>query len=380
MGSQHTGVIQTLYESREKKGIKLQFNPETAAEIESYITGLNDMAEAYKKVPEIVQGLNELKSKANALLISHASEDEIISGIRKLTTVQGPDGQKINVSSFGKGKSQKVKDADEFKERTLKRIDQTIQNTVALMQWKSDPTLGAFLQQARAIDRGLSGHEMDKLVKELIRSDSFQAYQSSKEAYIKEWLKPFQAELGRPIESLTEEELQEAMKRMKVVMKQRMTEGNLIVHPNPDQFKDFNMKNHDMINGYDKTFWNNDLLIDEFIAFTQGVLSRFTFLLDKQFLVFQFRQEPYLYLIGFSHEAFVNAEQLEDGNLLIAPHIKAIIPGKENTYRELNKTGFTSVGLYMDMLRETLKPFFSALAEKINFPLSKEFKQHFRIS
>ena len=80
-----------------------------------------------------------------------------------------------------------------------------------------------------------------------------------------------------------------------------MNEGNLIVHPESEKFREFNQEDHDMINGHEKAFWLNDLLIDEFIEFTKAVLNRFTFMLDKQFLVFQFRNEPYLYLIGFSY-------------------------------------------------------------------------------
>lgn len=377
--AQQIGVIQTLYDSREKKGIKVKFNPQIAAEIETYLTGLEGLIETYKDKPEIVQGLSEVKVKANALLISNTPEDEIIGKIRKMTTVKGPDGRKMNITAFGKGKSLQVNDESVFKERTLKRLNQTIQNTMALMQWDSEnKDLGGFLADLRNIDQNLSGRELDKLVKSIVNSEYFSAYQKSKEAYLREWLKPFQDELGKPVESLTQEELQEAMKRMKIVMKQRLNEGNLVIHPNSDDFKDFNAHDHDMVNGNEKSFWLNDLLIDEFINFTQAVLSRFTFLLDKKFLVFQFKNEPYLYLIGFSHDAFLNAEQSDDGSLLITPHAKPIMQ-RDKTYREVNKSGFPSVGLYTDVLKDTLKPFLIALAEKIGFEFSKEFKMHFRM-
>ena len=101
--------------------------------------------------------------------------------------------------------------------------------------------------------------------------------------------------------------------------------------------------------------------------------------MDKQFLVFQFRQEPYLYLIGFSHNAFLKAAPAQDGTLLISPHIKVIIPGKDETYRELSKSTFPSIGLYMDVLRDTVKPFFAALGEKIEFQFSKDFQQLFHM-
>ncbi|MGK5091513.1 hypothetical protein WDW89_05780 [Deltaproteobacteria bacterium TL4] len=380
MGSQISGPMKTLYESREKKGIKIDFNPEVASEIENYLGGMEVMLETYQENEEIVRGLKELKAKASSLLISHSSEEEIIKGIRQLTSIKGPDGKQMNISSFGR-KSATTKDADKFKERTVKLLKQTNQNTIALMQWDSkNKELAKFLGVIKEIDLNIPPIELDKKVKELLKSDGFRAYQAVKESYIKEWLKPFQEELGKPIEALSQEELQEAMKRMKIVMKQRMTEGNLIVTPDSEKFKDFNVHDHDLVNGNEKKFWLNEILIDEFIAFTQAVLTRFTFLLDKQFLVFQFRNEPYLYLIGFSHDAFINAEQGADGTMIISPHVKPIIPGKDKTYRELSQTTFPSVGLYTEMCRETLKPFFMSLGEKIGFVFSKEFKQHFRMS
>ncbi len=379
MGQQF-GVMQTLYESREKKGIKLEFNAEAANEIETYLTTLEEMTEAYKDNSDIIRGLNDLKAKAKACLISHLDEKEIIESIRKLTSIEGPGGKKIDIKSFHEAKSQQIADVDVFKQRTIKRINQTIKNGISLLQWDANnKDLEGFLKDMKQIDLNLSGQDLDKKVKELIKSGGFDIYQKVKERFIKEWLLPFQEELGKPIESLSQDEMQEAMKRMKIVMSQRMKEGDLIIHPESDKFKEFNQSDHDMVNGNDKTFWLNDPLVDEFIAMTQAVLTRFTFLLDKQFLVFQFKSEPYLYLIGFSSEAFSSAEQSKDGTLLIAPHVKAIIQGKDGSYRELNKSKFDSVGLYTDVLKDTLKPFFKALSEKIQFDLSKDFQRHFRM-
>lgn len=376
---QQFGGIQTLYEDREKRGINVKFNPEAANEIESYMTGLEAMLIAYKDNEEIVSGLNELKVKANALLISHVPEEDIISGIRKMTTITGPDGKKMNISSFGQSKSEQLEDANVFKERTLKRLNQTVQNTIALLQWKSNDKLTEFANQLKALDQNISGVELDKQVRAVVKSGGYAIYQSVKEDYIKEWLKPFQAELGKSIESLTPIELQDAMKHMKIVMKQRLNEGNMVIYPDADKLKEFNIHDHDMINGNNEIFWLNNPLIDEFIVFTQAVLSRFTFMLDKQFLVFRFKNEPYLYLIGFSNESLLTAEQDENSSLVISPHAKAIIQGKDKTFRELNKTNFPSVGMYIDVLKDTMKPFFTALSEKIEFDFSNDFKKHFKM-
>lgn len=376
---QQRGVIQTLYEDREKKGISVKFNPEAASEIESYMGGLDEMMEAYKDNDEIITGLNEVKVKANTLLISHTPEEEIIQGIRKMTTISGPDGKKINISGFGKVKAEQLQDADVFKARTLKRLNQTIKNTISLLQWKENEGLSQFVNQLKTLDQSVSGEELDKAVREVLQTGGFNLYQEAKDGYIKEWLRPFQELLGKPIESLTQEDMQDAMKHMKIVMKQRLNEGNLVVHPDPDKLKEFNMNDHDMVHGNSQVFWVSNPLMDEFVNFTQSVLARFTFMLDKQFLVFRFKNEPYLYLLGFSHEAFLRAEKGEDSSLVIIPHAKAIIQGKDKAYRELNQTNFPSVGMYIDVLKDTLKPFFEGLAEKIEFEFSSEFKKHFKM-
>ncbi|MBF0289277.1 MAG: hypothetical protein HQM14_15775 [SAR324 cluster bacterium] len=376
---QQFGGIQTLYEDREKKGITIKFNPEAATEIETYMTGLEGMINAYQENQEIVKGLHEVKIKANSLLISHASEEDIIKGIREMTTITGPDGKKMNIASFAKTKTEHLQDADVFKERTLKRLNQTIQNTIALMQWKQSEELGNFINELKGLDQSVSGQEIDKSIRDVMKSGGFKVYQSVKEDYLKEWLRPFQQELGKPIEALTQAELQDAMKHMKIVMKQRLNEGNLVIYPDSDKMKDYNMQDHDMVNGHEMTFWLNNPLIDEFVTFTQAVLTRFTFMLDKQFLVFRFRSEPYLYLIGFSNESFLNAEKGEDSSLVVSPHIKAIVQGKDKAFRELNNTNFPSVGMYIDVLKDTIKPFLIALAEKIEFEFSDDFKKHFRM-
>ncbi len=376
---QQFGVIQTLYEDREKKGITIKFNPEAATEIETYMTGLEGMLDAYQGNEEIVKGLNEVKIKANALLISHLSEEEIIKGIRDMTTIKGPDGKKMNIAGFAKAKTEQIQDADVFKERTIKRLNQTVQNTLALMQWKQSPELGSFINELKGLDQNVSGQALDAAIREVMKLGGFKVYQAVKEEYLKEWLKPFQKELGKPIEALTQAELQDAMKHMKIVMKQRLNEGNLVIYPDSDKMKDYNLKDHDMVNGHEMTFWLNNPLIDEFVTFTQAVLTRFTFMLDKQFLVFRFRSEPYLYLIGFSNEAFLKAEKGEDSSLIVSPHIKAIVQGKDKNFRELNNTNFPSVGMYIDVLKDTIKPFLLALAEKIEFEFSQDFKKHFRM-
>lgn len=376
---QQMGIIQTLYEDRAKKGINIKFNPEAATEIESYMGGLEGMLEAYKDNAEILQGLQEIKIKANSLLISHTPEEEIIEGIREMTTITGPDGQKINIASFNKVKSEQIQDADVFKERTLKRLNQTTKNIIFLLQGKQNDELSKFANQLKAIDQSLPGEKLDKAVREILQSGGFGTYQAAKDEYIKEWLKPFQELLDKPITSLTQEEMQEAMKHMKIVMHQRLNEGNLVVYPDADKLQEFNMKDHDMVTGNSKVFWLNNPLMDEFVTFAQAILSRFTFMLDKQFLIFRFKSEPYFYLIGFSHEAFLKAEKGDDSSLVISPHVKAIIQGKDKAYRELNKTNFPSVGMYIGVLKDTLRPFFKALAEKIDFQFSDEFKKHFNM-
>ncbi|MBF0278915.1 MAG: MmcQ/YjbR family DNA-binding protein [SAR324 cluster bacterium] len=376
---QQRGAIQTLYEDREKKGISVKFNPEAASEIEAYMNGLEEMIEAYKDNPDIINGLHEVKVKANTLLISHTPEDEIIQGIRQMTTISGPDGKKINIANFGKGKSEQIQDVDVFKEKTLRKLNQTITNTISLLQWKENEGLAQFVNQLKALDQTVSGEELDKSVRNVLQSGGFNLYRTAKDEYIKEWLRPFQDLLGKPIESLTQADMQDAMKHMKIVMNQRLNEGNLVVHPNPDQLKEFNVKNHDMVHGDSQVFWLSNPLMDEFVNFTQAVLARFTFMLDKQYLIFRFKSEPYLYLIGFSNEAFLKAEKGEDSSLTISPHIKAIIQGKDKAYRELNQTNFPSVGMYIDVLKDTIKPFLTGLAEKIEFEFSPEFKKHFKM-
>lgn len=373
------GVIQTLYDDREKKGISVKFNPEAATEIEGYMEGLEEMLDAYRENPDILKGLQEVKIKANALLISHTPEEEIIEGIRKMTTITGPDGGKINIAHFSKSKAETLEDADVFKARTLKRLNQTMKNTLSLLQWRQDDQLADFANQLRSIDQTLPGEALDKTVREVLQAGGFGIYQTTKDAYIKEWLEPFQELLDKPITSLTPEEMQDAMKHMKIVMRQRLNEGNMVVYPDADKMQEFNMKDHDMVTGDSNVFWLNNLLMDEFVTFTQAVLSRFTFMLDKQFLIFRFKGEPYLYLIGFSHEAFLKAEKGEGNSLVVSPHVKAIIQGKDKAFRELNQTNFPSVGMYVDVLKDTLKPFFIALAEKVEFELSDDFKKHFKI-
>ena len=373
------GVIQTLYDDREKKGIRIKFNPEAATEIEDYMGGLEEMLEAYQENPEILQGLQEVKVKANALLISHTPEEEIIEGIRKMTTITGPEGEKINIAHFSKTKAETLEDADLFKERTLKRLNQTIKNIISLLQWRQNDRLAEFANQLRNIDQTLPGEALDTAVRSVLQAGGFGIYQSTKDDYIKEWLKPFQEMLDKPITSLTPEEMQDAMKHMKIVMRQRLNEGNLVVYPDADKLQEFNVKDHDMVTGDSKIFWHNNPLMDEFVTFTQAVLARFTFMLDKQFLIFRFKGEPYLYLIGFSHEAFLRAETGEGDSLVVSPHVKAIIQGKDKTFRELNQNNFPSVGMYIDVLKDTLKPFFVALSEKIEFEFSNDFKKHLKI-
>ncbi len=379
--AQQFGYIQSLYESREKQGVTFKFNPQAASEIEQYLGGLNAMIEKYKDQEEIHKGLIKLRASATSTLISAKPEEEILAEIRQLTTIQGPDGQKINISHFTKGnQAEKIADAEVFKQKTQKRITQTMNNAIFLLQWKEDESVSKLVEMLKTIDMEQSAEQLNDKVQALVRDPLFQSYQTLKESYLKTWLQQFQGDIDKPIESMSMEDMQQVSKRIKMMMNQRMKEGNLIVCAESDKMKHFNETNHDLLHSENKTFWLNEPLVNEFIELSKAALNRFTFMLDKHYLIFQFRDEPCLYLIGFSEQSFSEAQPNENHEILLTPHVKPIIKTPQNTEKELRQDSFPSMGMYIDVVKDTVKPFFRALAAKVEFELSKEFKQHFRIT
>lgn len=371
----------TVYEAPEAGTLAFDSRRDFEDEIETHLEVLRELQTEFKDKEDIAESLHEIAAKLAALKVSTEPVEAVQKKLKALTQVPFGEGKNLDLAAFRKKSPHtKIADPEAYLDHVRKLVRNTTGNLTQLLHvFEDDNILQRFLAELQKLDVNSDyrtvRHAMDKLAK----SPQLWHYNEKKKAFLLEWLRPFQEELGKPIDNLSAEELQEALKKVGTLRESKLEMmTNLVQEKNRGPFRKYNREMHAVMNGRNKDFWSGAEVRDEFIALMTKLINWMSFNLEDRFLLFKTKDGGFCYLIGFADESLANAIELEGGKLALYPHLKVFLKGKGDNYGEITQEAYGGdSAAYFRSLKTAVVPFLVSIAVMVEFELSGALKRSF---
>lgn len=378
--NEKNGDFQTHYQSTDAGTLAFDRNEAVEEEVLACLEIVRQIRKDYKGVAAVQSGLAGVETELQNLRVSTAPEEQIREQLQALMKVPLTDDKSLRLDTFRKsGTKATVHSEEEYIEHVNKMVRNTANNTaLLLLTYPNDSVLEALLKELGQID--FSSYKALRLnMGNLSESPQLWHYNEKKKAFLVEWLTPFQQDLDKPIERMTEEEFQAALKKVEKLRDQKLEEmTHLMVDSDREPFRPYNRAMSPVINGRDDTFWGGTETRDEFIGLMNKLISRFSFSLEDRYLIFRTKDGGFSYLIGFADEAFDMAITTADGKLGLYPHVKVFVDSGEGEYKELTlESSSSNSKVYYNSLKTAVVPFLRAAAVMVETELSDELKGAF---
>ena len=349
-------------------------------EISSCIEIVRQIRGDYKDQGDVVDGLRGLEDQLLELRTSKVPDATLREKLDGLMRVPLGGDKSLRLEAFRKSNSQaKVGSEADYVAQVRKMVRNTLSNAaLLLLTHADDPVLTRLvdeLKQLKLDDYTALRRHMAVYAK----SPQLWQYNEKKKAFLLEWMRPFQGQLDKPIEQMTEAEFQAALRRVEALRDTRLQEmTHLMVQSDRTPFRVYNRSMNPLINGKDETFWGGAAVRDEFIALINKLITRFCFNLEDRYLIFRTKDGGFCYLIGFADEAFDQAITTQDGKLALYPHLKVFVKNNDDQLVELTMEFYQrNPKLYYNALKTSVVPFLRAAAIMVETELSPGIKGAF---
>ncbi len=378
--SEKNSTFTTHYSSADAGTLAFDRNEAVEGEILACLEIVRQIRADYKGNPQIESGLQGIESRLQNLRASKAPAEEVRKGLEELMQVPLGEDKSLRLEAFRKSAAKGAVASEEaYVTQVCKMVKNTLNNAaLLLLNYPEDPVLTRFVEALRGLDlkdyRSLRYRMAD-----IGKSPQLWHYNDKKKAFLMEWLKPFLAQLDKPIEQMSEEEFQAALKKVEKLRETRLEEmTHMMVDSDREPFRVYNHKMNPLINGRDETFWGGAEVRDEFIALMSKLISRFSFTLEDRYLIFRTKDGGFCYLIGFADEAFDLAVTTKDGKLGLFPHLKVFVRNEADAYAEITMEFYNrNAKAYYSTLKTAVVPFLRASAVMVEEELSDTLKSAF---
>ena len=372
--------FETVYEDPKAGTVAFDVSRVATQEIKEYTDVIHQLLKDFQKDPDVVEGLRQVERKIKALRIAQHTPEEIRQRLNALVTIPIADGKTLRLDAFRKkAKEAKFQDGEKYRTRVKKLVHNTVNNVNHLMlSFPDDKILERFLRDLNGLDLDGQVKEVQLFMEKVGKSPQLWHYNEKKKEFLLEWLRPYQEQFGKPINELTEEELQSAIKKVDQLREVKLQElTHLKQEKNTERFRPENRTMHKIINGKNSDFWGGIEVRDEFVRMVNKLLTRFSLTLEDGFLVFITKDGGFAYLVGFADELFESLEE-EGGKLLVVPHVKPFLKGADGEYMEITQEAYgkNTPGYYRG-LKTAVVPFLAAMAVMLEEVLSPEIKGAF---
>jgi hypothetical protein len=380
MAADNKSAFTTVYEDERAGAVGFDTADGPATAIQSYLALVKQVREDYQDEAGIAQGLKEIETKLNALRFSKEPDEAIFKQLESLVQVPIGGEKRLRLDAFRRTATKaQVASQGEYAERVKRLVRNTMNNlTLLLITWPDDAILKRFLEDLKAVDLAASHDALREKMESVSKGPQLWHYNQKKKSFLADWLQPFQADLGTPIDAMTEEQFQEALKKVEGIRENKLKDsGALVAEKNKEPYRAYNRNMHTVLNGKFKDFWGTAEVRDEFIALIDKLITRFSFNLQDRFLLFKTADGGFLYLVGFADEAFDNPVTLENGKLGLFPHMKVFL-NRGGDFQEITPGNYAvNKQAYFRTLKTAVVPFFTAIAPMLEHTLSKEIKAAF---
>lgn len=378
--SEKNSTFTTHYSSADAGTLAFDRNEAVEGEILACLEIVRQIRADYKGNPQIESGLQGIESRLQNLRASKAPAEEVRKGLEELMQVPLGEDKSLRLDAFRKSAAKGAVASEEaYVTQVRKMVKNTLNNAALLMlNYPEDPVLTRFVEALRGLDLK-DYRSLRYRMAEIGKSPQLWHYNDKKKAFLMEWLKPFLAQLDKPIEQMSEEEFQAALKKVERLRETRLEEmTHMMVDSDREPFRVYNHKMSPLINGRDETFWGGAEVRDEFIALMSKLISRFSFTLEDRYLIFRTKDGGFCYLIGFADEAFDLAITTKDGKLGLFPHLKVFVRNEADAYAEITMEFYNrNAKAYYSTLKTAVVPFLRASAVMVEEELSDTLKSAF---
>jgi len=383
MSQEKKSGIRTVYGSSTAGTLAFERNLELDGEIVACLDIVRQIRKDYKRDQQIQEGLESLEAQIQDLRASQDSEEEVRKKLDELMRVPLSEDKTLHLQAFRrKGAKAQVGSEEEYQERVEKMVRNTSNNTaLLLLRNPGDSVLSRLLEDLRNIP--LDDYKtLRRQMTELSQGHKLKHYNEKKKIFLTEWLLPFQQELGKPVEQMSEEEFQAALKQVEGLRNQKLEEmthlSHLMLDADRETFRIYNRTMNPIVNGKDESFWGTTEVRDEFVELVSKLITRFSFSLEDRFLIFRTKNGGFCYLVGFSDDAFDMAHTTQEGKLALYPHLKVFINVGEEEYHELSMEFYNrNAKSYYSSLKTALVPLLNAAAVMVETELSEDLKGAF---
>jgi len=373
--------FQTVYDKPDAGAIAFQSREEVGPQIDALLETVRDLQQEYKEDSQIAEALHEIELKLQALRLSNEPLETIQQKLQSLTEVPFGADKKLNLAAFRKkSASGPLANETEYVAHVKKLVRNTLGNlSQLLVNYPDDAILQRFLKELQELKPDGEYRAVKLQMDKFGKSPQLWHYNEKKKDFLLEWLKPFQAELGKALDKMTAEELQEALKKVEMLRETKLeTMTNLTQEKERGPWRGFNKDMHAVMNGKNKDFWGGAETRDEFIRLMSKIISRFAFNLEDRFLVFRTKDGGFSYLVGFADDAFNEALNIEGGKLALYPHLKTFLHGGDSKFHEIEQKDYPGdTSAYFRALKTAVVPFLTSISVMVEFELSKQIKESF---
>jgi len=370
------------YVKKEDSGkVVFEARKDCLEEIDKYLDLIENLKKSEDLTKTLIPALEEIQYQIESLKYSDIPLAGVKKTINQYNRVPLGDGKFLHLSSFlsSTGEQKIVDTSEEYLEEVEKMIQNTKANLTNLLIFKEDDeSLRGFAEELDLME-GSQDYEWTKTRMEyLTMSGTIRHYNQVKLEFLKNWLAPFEEQLGKPIAEMTPNEVQQALIKVENLKKQELEDIGM--HLNPELFGDFRPYNrtmHELMNGENIDFWGFPEQRDEFIELIKKIINRFSFKLEDHYLIFQSADKKMAYLVGFPDPVYEDKKQLKGGKIGLIPHLKVFFVGEDGAFKELAKDQMETTSEYYRFLKTAVVPFLASLSEIVEIRLSQDFKDVF---
>ena len=372
--------IRTQFDSSAEGTLAFEINTTIEGEITGCLELIAQLRKDYQHQEDIVKGLRGIEEQVRDLRGCKDSEETIRLKLDSLMQVSLSEDKSFRLDAFRRSaaKSQ-VGSEEEYVEQVNKMLRNTRNNVALLLLGnEEDNILTRFLGELSEINEE-HYQALKPRMNDLAKSPQLWHYNEKKKAFLSEWLRPFQDMLDLPIDQMSEEEFQQALKKVESLRNGKLEEmTHLMVESDREPFRRHNRAMNPLINSRDEEFWGGTEARDEFLQLMNKLITRFSFSLEDRFLIFRTKDGGFTYLVGFADEAFDQAITTGEGKLALYPHLKVFIRAREGEYMELSREFYNrDAKAFYNNLKTAVVPFLGAAAVMVEAELSDNIKRAF---
>ncbi|MBF0277684.1 MAG: hypothetical protein HQM13_07840 [SAR324 cluster bacterium] len=373
--------FETYFNKEDSGKVVFEAREDCLEEIDKHLNLIENLKKSEDIAEELLPALGEIHYQIQSLKYSDIPLAEVKKKINQYSRVPLGDGKFMHLSSFlgSTGEQKVVKSEEEYLAQVQKMVENTKANLTNLMIFKEDDEhLKGFAEELDLMDGSHDFKSVKTRMEHLAMSGIIKHYNQVKLEFLRNWLAPFEEQLGKPIAQMSSDEVQKALGKVENLKKQQLEDIGMRMNPELfDDFRPYNRTMHELMNGDNADFWGFPQQRDEFVELIKKIINRFSFKLEKHYLIFQSADKKMAYLVGFPDTAYEGKKELKGSKIGLIPHLKVFFAGKDGNFKELTRDQLEKSSEYYRVLKTAVVPFLASLATIVETPLSQEFKDAF---